>query len=117
MARADSTARASWCVRTRLKSWPKRDSIAARGVRSSGSPEERSTSCTIGGMVLVFSTPAGLRCRRFLEHSSQSPLNPGAPPQAHLRCNRLLRASIRTSGIATRVWLCGLTVSRTILLP
>src|SRR4051812_26597770 len=65
---------------------------------------ERRTSCTIGGAVAGLPRPDSLRCRssRFFWHSEHSPPAPGAPPQAHLRCNSPLAMGAVTGGAAFR---------------
>ncbi len=35
------------------------------------------------------------RCSFFLRQASHSPVGPGVPPQAHLRCKRLVRTGAR----------------------
>jgi hypothetical protein len=66
----------------------------ARVAASSGSPDDRNTSCTIGGTALLPPPLAaafcmeGRRCSRFFSHSLHCPVSPGAPPHEHLRCSR-----------------------------
>ena len=85
-------------TRQRLFMIPKRDSMNARVIGSSGSPPERMTSCTIEGTGFSSSTvdcrlPIW-RCSLFFRHSWHSPFGPGVPPHAHLRCSRRLRSAV-----------------------
>jgi hypothetical protein len=69
----------------------------ARVEASSGWPGERTTSSTTGGTPETEdgAWPVGdgadafpaRRCSFFLLHASHSPVGPGVPPQAHLRCS------------------------------
>jgi len=43
------------------------------------------------------------RCSRFLRHDSHSPVGPGVPPQAHLRCRRPLRTGVKIGGALDEV--------------
>src|ERR1700741_683189 len=90
-------------MRTPLKSWPKRDSIELRVVRSSGRPGELSVWLTTGGMLDGCGPPFDLRCRACLffslSHWLHSPF--GDCPQAHAHCKRAVRAGV-SDGCTTR---------------
>jgi hypothetical protein len=85
-ARAASAAFPSVCTRTWLKSCPKRGSMKARVASFSGWPDERSTSCTIGGVSFPGVAVTAARCnahsrlRRAQAHSSPAPAR---LPEAH----------------------------------
>src|SRR5262249_38687210 len=101
MARADSAARASVCIRTWLKSWPNRGSKKLRVAISSGWPGERANPSKID----VASEECELkeddrivRCPdapwRFFVHSAHEPLYPADPPQLHFRCSRAVGSAL-----------------------
>src|SRR5258707_315011 len=96
-ARADASACASVWTRTRLKSWPKRDSMNARVVFSSGWPGVRQPSWTIGGTELARleagSRLIAERCNEdppFALHVTHGPPAIVCWPHAHLRRKTLL---------------------------
>jgi hypothetical protein len=72
-----------------LKSWPRRGSSKAREADSSGWSSERSAALTTGGA--AWTSAWRYNATRVALHAAHSPSGPGVPPQAHLRCSRLVR--------------------------